>query len=185
MQRRLIVIIREMMTKPTKVFYVIMLTIVGNINGGAGGEDSENIGTVETCGICGAVLDLVAETESVSIHVCHVTGRVIYLGPDKRGAGANGIGDTEAVLREGIQNSTRVIEELEGLVTNVCDGCGDLQVLRSIDPDADSRTLHRQAGRSGGSDHRGDESNERTMEGRGEHRDEGDEGGTATKFQRD
>jgi len=66
---------------------------------------------------------------------------VIYLGTVERRAGASGIGDAEGVLGEGVQDPTRVFEELEGLVTGVGDGRGDLQVPQSIDLAAGGRGL--------------------------------------------
>ena len=102
---------------------------------------------------------------------------MIYLCTVERRTGASGIGDPEGVLGEGAQNSTRVIKEFEGLVSGVGDGRGDLQVPQSIDLAAEGRSLDRQARASGDDDCRGDESNEGTTDGRGEHRGEGFEGG--------
>ena len=91
------------------------------------------------------------------------------------------IGDSEGVLGEGVQGSAGIIEQLKGLVSRVDDGRGDLQVLRSVDvgvgdrcPDSDTRGV----GDSGGSrdhDRGGEKCDERSAEGRGEHR--GEEGG--------
>lgn len=69
----------------------------------------------------------------MSIRAYQVAGCGIYLGTGERGARASGIGDTEAILGEGAQDSTRIVEEFEGLVTSVGDGRGDLQVLQTID----------------------------------------------------
>ena len=84
---------------------------------------------------------------------------------------ASSIGDAETVLREGVQDSTGVIEEFEGLVAGVDNGRGDLQVPQSIDFGAGGRCLDSQArgGRDG--DYRGDEGDEESREGRGEHRE--------------
>jgi len=98
---------------------------------------------------------------------------VIYLGTVERRAGANSTGDAEGVLREGVQDSTGVFEELEGLVTGVGDGRGDLQVPQSIDLGVGGRGLDCQARAGGDNDRRGDESDEGCTEGRGEHRSEG------------
>ena len=98
---------------------------------------------------------------------------MIYLKATKGRAGASGASDAEGVLWEGTQDSTGVLEELEDLVTGVCDGRGDLQVPQPIDLVAGGRCLDCQAGGSGHDDRRGDESNEGSTEGRGEHRGEG------------
>jgi len=108
-------------------------------------------------------------------------GRVVYLGAVERRARATGIGDAEGVLWEGAQDPTGVLEELEGLVTGVGDGRGDLQVPQSIDLVAWGRGLDGQAGGGRHDDRRGDEGNEGSTEGRGEHRGKGiEEVGEAT-----
>jgi len=61
---------------------------------------------------------------------------MIYHGTIEQWARAGGIGDDEGVLGEGVQDSTGVVEEFEGLVTGVNNGRCDLQVLQSIDIDA-------------------------------------------------
>lgn len=106
-----------------------------------------------------------------------MTRRATYLGTVERRARASGVGDAEAVLGEGVQDSAGVIEEFKGLVTAVGDGRGDLQVLQSIDLKVGGRGLDGQAGGSRDDDRGGDEGDERSAEGRGEHCDEGSEGG--------
>ena len=109
--------------------------------------------------------------------VCQIARCVIHLGTFERRARASGISDAEGVLGEGVQNSTGIVEEFEGLVTGVDDGRGNLQVLQSIDFDTGGRSLDRQTRGGGDGDCRGDESDEGSAEGRGEHCDEGIEGG--------
>ena len=67
---------------------------------------------------------------------------MIYLGAVENRARP---GDCEAILGEGTQDSTRIVEESEGLIAAVGDGCGDLQVLQSIDVDIEGRGLDGQA----------------------------------------
>ena len=62
-------------------------------------------------------------------------------------------GDCEAILGEGTQDSTRIVEESEGLIAVVGDGCGDLQVLQSIGVGIGGRGLDGQAGGSRDSNH--------------------------------
>jgi len=62
---------------------------------------------------------------------------MIYHGAVEQWARASGISDDEGVLGEGVQDSTGVIEEFEGLVTGVDDGRCDLQVLQSINIDTE------------------------------------------------
>ena len=56
-------VIHEMMAKP-KVNAA--LTVMGDIKGSARSENGESAGVVEAGGVCWAVLDLRAGTESVS-----------------------------------------------------------------------------------------------------------------------
>lgn len=46
------------------------LTIVSNVDRNVRRENSENAGVIKACGVCGTVLDLEAETESVSTQIC-------------------------------------------------------------------------------------------------------------------
>ena len=101
---------------------------------------------------------------------------MIHLGAFERRARTREIGDIEGVLREGVQGPTGVIEKLEGLVTGVGDGRGDLQVFQSIDVDAGDRGLDRQARGRGYDDRRSDEGEKGSEERRGEHCGEGSEG---------
>jgi len=94
---------------------------------------------------------------------------VIHLCAGERWARTGGICDGEGVLGEGAQDSTGIVEEFEGLVTGVGDGRGDLQVLQSIDINVGSGGLEGQAGGGGDGNRRGDEGDERSTEGRGEH----------------
>jgi len=122
-----------MMAK-SKLTDMTLLTIMSDIDDSTRNENGENAGVVKASGVCGAVVDLKAETKSMSTDVRHAT-RMIYHGTAKQCARASGISDDEGVLGEGVQDSTGVIEECEGLVTGVGNGCCDLQVLRSIDID--------------------------------------------------
>jgi len=104
-------------------------------------EDSENAGIIKAGGIYGAGLDLEAEIETVSTQVCEVTRCVNYLCTVKRWASRAGtIGDTETVLRKGVQDPTGIIEEFEGLETGVGNGLGDFQLLQSVDVGAGGRS---------------------------------------------
>lgn len=113
----------------------------------------------------------------MSTHVSRVNRRVIYLGAIERRARASGTGDVEGALGEGAQDSTGIIEEFQGLGTGVGDGCGDHQVLQSIDLDAGGRGLDGQVGGSRDDEDRGDKGDEESTEGIGEHCGEGGEGG--------
>jgi len=107
---------------------------MSNIDGSASSENGEGAGGVKARGVCGVVIDLEAETESVSAGVCQAT-HIIYLGAVEQRARASGISDDEGVLGEGAQGSAGVVEEFEGLVTGVNNGRCDLHVLQSIDID--------------------------------------------------
>jgi len=122
-----------MMSK-LKVIDMTPLTIMNDIDGSASSENGENAGVFKTSGICRVVVGLEAETESMSRVVRQAT-RMIYLGTGEQWARANGIDDNEGVLGEGAQDSTGIVEEFEGLVTGVNNGCCDLQVFQSIDID--------------------------------------------------
>ena len=98
-------------------------------------ENGKNAGIIEAGGVCRAIFDLEAGLESVSTDVPRVTRRVVHLGAVERRARAGGVGDGEGVCGEGVQDSTGIVEELEGLVTGVSDCRRDLQVLQSIDVD--------------------------------------------------
>jgi len=87
------------------------------------------------------------------------------------------MGDGERVLRKGVQDPTRIVEEFEGLVTGVDDCRGDLQVLQSVDIGVGSRDLQGQAGGGRDGDCRSDKGDEGNTKGREEHRGEGSEGG--------
>ena len=108
------------------------LMIVGDVDGGPRIKNGEHAGIVESCSVCGDVLDLEAETRSVSTGVLWVTRRVVCLGAVERRARASGVGNDEAVLGESVQDSTRIVEELESPVTGVDDGCCNLQVLQPL-----------------------------------------------------
>ena len=153
----------------SRVTDVIRLTIVWDINKSTRSENGEEAGVIEAGGVRGTVLDLEAEAESISTYVCQVNRRVIHLCAGKRWARTRGIGNGEGVLGEGVQDSTGIVEEFEGLVTGVGDGRGDLQVLQPIDIGVWGRGLEGQAGGSGDDDRRGDESDERSTKGGGEH----------------
>lgn len=64
----------------------------------------------------------------MSIRVCLANGPVIYLCTVEQRARTGSTGDAERVLVEGVQDSTWIVEEFEGLVTGVSNGCGDFQV---------------------------------------------------------
>ena len=149
---------------------------MSDIDGIARNENGENGGIIEAGSVFGAVLDLEAETESVSTRARQVTGHITHLCTGERGMRASGVSDTEAVPGERTQDTTRVVEEFEGLVTGISDGRGDLQVLQTIDLDVGDRCLDGQARVSSDGDGRGDESDEGSTERRGEHRGEGSEG---------
>ena len=105
----------------------------------------------------------------MSTQVYRITRRFIHLCAGEQWARARGIGDGERILREGVQDSTGIVEKFEGLVTGVGDGRGDLQVLQPIDIDVRGRGLEGQARDSGDGNRRGDEDDERSTKGGGEH----------------
>jgi len=111
------------------------LTIMSDVNGSTRRENGENTGVVKASGVSGTVVDLEAETEGMSAGVWQAT-RMIYHGAVKPWAArASGVGDDEGVFGKGVQDSTGVVEEFEGLVTGIDDGRCDLQVLQSVDID--------------------------------------------------
>jgi len=123
------------MMDKSKVIDMTPLTIMSDIDGSTRSENGENAGVIKTSGVFGAVVDLEAETESMSAGVCQAT-RMIYHGAVKPwAAGASGVGDDEGVFGKGVQDSTGVVEEFEGLVASIDDGRCDLQVLQSVDID--------------------------------------------------
>ena len=148
---------------------MIPLTVMSDIDRSARSENGEKAGIIDASGVCGAKLDLKAGTESISTHFYRATRQVTYLGAIERRARASAIGDCEGVLGEGVQDSTRIVEEFEGLVTGVQDGHCDLQILQSVDLCVGGRGLDGQAGSSISGDCRSDEDNESGTEGR-EHR---------------
>ena len=77
----------------------------------------------------------------------------------------------ETVLGKWVQDSTGVVEEFKCLVAGVGNGRGDLQLLQTIDIDIWDGGLDGQARGSKGSDRRGDEGDEGSMDRRGEHFD--------------
>ena len=54
---------------------IIRLTIVWDINGSTRSKNGENTGIIKPGGVCGAVLDLEAETEGISMQVCKVNNK--------------------------------------------------------------------------------------------------------------
>jgi len=99
-------------------------------------ENGENPGVIKASSVCGAVVDLEVQSESMSAGVYQATC-MIYLGAvEPWAARAIGVGDNEGFLGKGVQDSAGVIEEFEGLVTGVDSGRYNLQVLQSIDIDA-------------------------------------------------
>jgi len=139
---------------------------MSNIDGSPRSENGESAGVIKASGVRGAELGL---EENMSVYVCQATGCEIYLGTFEQRVRPGAIGNAEGVLGEGVQNSTGIVEEFESLVTGVDDGCGDLQVLQPIDVDIGGRSLDRQAGGSRDGNCRGDEGDEGSAEGRGEH----------------
>ena len=155
---------------------MIPLTIMSDVNGSARSKDGENARIIEAGSVCGAELDLEAETEGINTRACQVTQWVTYLGAVERWARSNGIDDDEAVLGEGAQYSTGIVEEFECLVTGVGNAGGDPQVLQSVDLGVWGRCFDGQARGSGDDDRRNDESSGENMK-RRVHRDVGGEGG--------
>ena len=140
---------------------------MSNVRRSAGSENGKNAGVIEAGGVCGIIINLEAENESISVHVFRATRRVIYRGTAERGMSAIGIGDDERVLGEGAQDPAGIVEEFKNLVAGVEDGHCDLQVLKSINLDIGGRGLDSQAGSSTGGDGRNDEDSEEGTEGRG------------------
>ena len=58
---------------------VIPLTIVSDVDRSARSENGVSVGILMTGGVRGAVLDLGAETRSISAQVCETTRRVVHL----------------------------------------------------------------------------------------------------------
>ena len=104
------------------------------------------------------------------MQVWQVTRQVLYPGTNERRTRADGVGDAEGVLGEGVQDTTRIVEEFEGLVTGVDDGRDDPQVLQSVDIGAEGRGPDGQTGGSRDGDRRGYEGDEGR---RGEHCESG------------
>lgn len=129
---------------------------MNNIYGLARGENGEYAGIIAASDACGAVVDLEPRAEGVSIQVYHATRYVVHLCTAERRAGAKGVGDGEYVLREGVQDPTGVVEEVEGLVTSVDGGRCGLQVFRFVDIDVGGWGLDGQARVSGNGGYRGD-----------------------------
>ena len=109
-----------------KVFDMIPLTVMSDVCGSARNENGEISRIIDVNGVCGAEAGLEAGTESISARIFRVTRRVIYLGTVERGARTIGIGDGEAVVGEGAQNSTRIVEEFQGFVAGVEHNHSDL-----------------------------------------------------------
>ena len=149
---------------------------MSDVDGSTRIEKSENAGIIKASDVCGTVLDLEAVPEIVSGCICQTIRQVAYLGPIERWARASGVGDDKGVLREGAQDSTRIVEEFEGTVTGVGDGRCNLQVLQSIDVDVGGRGLEGQARDSGDRGHGGDEGDKGSAEGVREHRNLSGEG---------
>jgi len=57
------------MVAKSKVIDMTPLTIMNDIDGSASNENGENAGAVKTSGVCGVVIDLEAENESMSTGV--------------------------------------------------------------------------------------------------------------------
>ena len=94
---------------------------------------------------------------------------MIYPSTDERRARTSGVGDAEGVLGERVQDPTGIVEEFQGLVTGVGDGCGHLQVLQPEDIGAEGRGPDGQAGGGRDGDRRGDEGDEGRAKGRRKH----------------
>ena len=105
---------------------MIRLTIASDVDGSARIKNGKHVGVIKACSVCREVLDLEAETESMSIGVRWVARRVIYLGTVERRARPSGVCNNEGVLGEGVQGPTRIVEELKSPTTGVGDGCCDL-----------------------------------------------------------
>ena len=101
---------------------------------------------------------------------------MIHLGTVEKRVRAVDTGDGKRVLGEGVQDSARIFEELERLVTGVGDGRGDGRVLQQK---VDDNLYYVLGDGGGGADdgRRGDEDDNGSTERRGEHRDGGGEGG--------
>lgn len=149
---------------------------MNDINGISRSENDEYAEIIDASGACGAVVDLEPYAEDISTQVCHTNRHVVHLCTAERRARARGIGDGESVLREGVQDSTGIIEELEGLVTSVDDGRCDRQVLRSVAIEGGDRGLDGQARCREDHDRAYREDGEGSTEGGREHY-EGTEGG--------
>jgi len=157
---------------------------VNDIGGSARRENNVSAGIAEASGVRGAVIDLEAETTSVSAQVCQVTRRVIHHGTYERRVRASGIRDGEGVLGDGMQDPAGIFQEFDCLAPSVGNSRDDLHVLRSIAPQTEGRERDGQVDVDGdgrGSrdgNHGGDEGDEGGTEGRGDHHGEGAEGAT-------
>ena len=85
---------------------------------------------------------------------------MIYHGTFEQRVGAGGAGDAECVLGEGVQDSTGVSKEFEGLITDVGNGGGDFQVRHSVNLEVGGRALEGQAGSGSSGCRGGDEGDE-------------------------
>lgn len=155
---------------------------MSDTDGIARSEDSEYAGIVEASSVCGDVHGLEPLTKSISAWIYHITRHAVHPCTVERRGRTSGIGDGEGVLGERVQDSTRIVEELKGFATSVDDGCGDLQILHSIDVEVGDRGFDGQAGGSGDGgcsgecDDIGNKGGEGSTEGREEHHGEGIEG---------
>ena len=83
---------------------------MSDINGCTRNENDESAGVVKTSAVSGSVVDLEAETKSMSAGVFQAT-RIIYQGAVKPWAArASEVGDNEGVLGKGVQDSAGVVE---------------------------------------------------------------------------
>jgi len=169
------------------VIETILLTIVSDIDFLARIKNDVGAFIVEAGGVFGAVFHLEADTESISAQVCRASRRETHPCTIERRLRAGVTGDRERVLGEGTQDSTGIFEELQWLVTVVGNGRDDIHILRSIALEAEERGYDGQdeadeaVGKtgwgSGDGNRGGDEGDEGDTEGRGEHCNEGSEGG--------
>lgn len=125
------------------------LTVVVNRDGLARSKDGERLGVGALSSLLKRVLDLVA---------------------DEAGRGTGVGGDGEGVGREGVESTAGVVEELEGLVTSVGEGGGDLQVVDTVDC-LGTGDLERETGRSRDNGRGSSEGNEGSANSGGEHGD--------------
>ena len=123
------------------------LTVVRHSEGSTGGKDGEGRDVLALGSLVKAVLDLRTNE-----------GRAL----------ARIRGDGEGVGRERVQGAAGVVDELEGLVTSVGDGGGDLEVLNTVNR-LGAGDLEGEARGGGDSNRRGREGDEGGTEGGGEH----------------